>query len=252
MKQGDLAILYVNSHHGDFKYVAEANRSAASFKRYIPEAKYYLYTDKKIDDNSIINEFDEVRITDFSYPSFMESRVHLNGQMVAKHRAMLELEEDLIMYLGADTYALKDGVSSLPNLMSKFDIALAHAPVRINTELGNSAIEDIPECFPELNCDIILYRNNEGNRQLIKNWSKSYMNDEFGHPHDQGPFRYHVYNSNLRLYVLPPEYNYREFIYREDTVILQNRFTLHEYIENKQENFLRKIKKKLWANPKNK
>ena len=245
MNHGDMAILYVNSHHGDFKYVAEANKSAASFKRYIPNAKYYLYTDKEIQDKSLISEFDEVRVTDFSFPSFMENRVHLNGQMVAKHRAMLELKEDVIMYLGADTYALKDSVSSLPMLMEKFDIALAHAPVRINTELGNSVIEDVPECFPELNCDIILYRNNEGDRQLIRDWSESYLNDRFGHPHDQGPFRYHVYHSQLRLYVLPPEFNYREFAYRNDTAILQNRFVLDDYLNPKKKSLLTKIKQKL-------
>ena len=36
MKFNDMAILYVNSHHSDFKYVAEANKSAASFKQYLP------------------------------------------------------------------------------------------------------------------------------------------------------------------------------------------------------------------------
>tara|TARA_B100000780_G_scaffold278588_2_gene252660 strand:- start:5184 stop:5927 length:744 start_codon:yes stop_codon:yes gene_type:complete len=246
MKFNDMAILYVNSHHSDFKYVAEANKSAASFKQYLPNAKYYLYTDKAIKDPTLVSEFDEVRVTDFSYPDFMKDRVHLNGQMVAKHRAMLELEEPIVMYLGADTYALKNSVSSLPKLMEKFDIALAHAPVRINTELGNSPIEDVPECFPELNCDIILYRNNEGNKELIRRWAESYLNDEFGHPHDQGPFRYYLYHSDLRLYVLPPEFNYREFEFRADTAILQNRFVLHEYLEPQPQGFLSKIKKRLF------
>ena len=83
MKFNDMAILYVNSHHSDFKYVAEANKSAASFKQYLPNAKYYLYTDKAIKDPTLVSEFDEVRVTDFSYPDFMKDRVHLNGQMVA-------------------------------------------------------------------------------------------------------------------------------------------------------------------------
>ena len=245
MLSDEIAILYVNSHHTNFKYVIEANKSAASFRLYIPNARYYLYTDKEITDNNLISEFDEVRITDFSYPDLLKDRVHLNGQMVAKHRAMLELKESIVMYLGADTYALKDSVSSLPKLMEKFDIALAHAPVRINTEIGNSPIEEIPKCFPELNCDIILYRNNKKTKQLFEDWSKSYLNDEFGHPHDQGPFRYYLYHSNLRLYVLPPEFNYRDFKYRKDTVILQNRFVLNEYIDPQPKRLLRKIMRTL-------
>jgi len=234
------AILYVNSHHEGEKYIAEANKSAASFKAFLPNAKYYLYTDIENPNSDYITNFDEVRTTNFSYPEFMCNRVHLNGQMVAKHRAMLELKEDIVMYLGADTYALKEAVSELPEILNNFDIALAHAPLRINTELGNSVIPEVACAFPEYNCDIILYNNKDKVRDFLSKWQQSYLADDFSHPHDQGTFRYHICFSDLRLATLPPEYNYRGNEMREDTIILQNRFVLSDYIRPPK-SFLHKI-----------
>ncbi|MBU3017174.1 hypothetical protein KO519_05610 [Paraglaciecola agarilytica] len=226
-----LAILYINSHHKDGFYVNEANASARSFREYLPDATYYLYTDY---DGAIDNcEFDEVISCEFYVPDHLKNRVHLNGQMIAKHKAMQELTEDYVLLLGADTFALKSDVTELPRVLEQFDIAAAHAPVRINVELGNTSIPEIPIPFPELNCDLILYRNSPAVKELLSDWAKLYLEDKFSHPHDQGLFRYLVYNSSLRLCVLPPEWNYRGQTYQQDTVILQNRFVLDDYINPK-------------------
>ncbi|WP_339899589.1 hypothetical protein [Paraglaciecola polaris] len=234
-----LAVLYINSHHKDGFYVKEANASAKSFKKYLPNAKYYLYTDYK---EKIANcEFDKVVPYEFYVPEHLQNRVHLNGQMIVKHAAMQQMTEDYVLLLGADTYALKSDVSELPNVLDKFDIAAAHAPVRINVELGNTSIPEVPVAFPELNCDLILYRNSPQVRKLLSQWAELYLEDKFGHPHDQGLFRYLVYNSALRLCVLPPEWNYREHMYRDDTVILQNRFALSDYVNPK-----KSVLKRFW------
>lgn len=228
-----LAILYINSHHNDGKYVLEANLSAASFRQYLPDARYYLYTDFA-GDSSYVSNFDKVIACEFNVPEGFEHKVHLNGQMFAKHQAMLEMSEDHVMYLGADTYALKEDVADMVKILDQFEIALTHAPVRINTELGNSSIPSVPRCFPELNCDLILYRNNDKVRPFIEEWQNAYTDNKFDHPHDQGTFREIMYRSGLRLAILPPEYNYRGHEYRSDTVILQNRFTLQDYISPQQ------------------
>lgn len=232
-----LAVLYINSHHRDGFYVKEANASAKSFKKYLPNAKYYLYTDyaHPIPDC----EFDEVIPYKFFVPEHLKDRVHLNGQMIVKHAVMQQMKENHVLLLGADTYALKTDVTQLPDILDHFDIAAAHAPVRINTELGNTPIPEIPVAFPELNCDLILYRNSSAVRALLSQWAELYLEDKFSHPHDQGIFRYLVYNSTLRLCVLPPEWNYRENSVRKDTVILQNRFMLSEYLNPKKGLFKR-------------
>ncbi|QDV43227.1 hypothetical protein Enr13x_30820 [Stieleria neptunia] len=250
-----LAILYVNSKDSDAKYVKEAVKSAVSFREHLPDARYYLYTNFEGDEPGLA-VFDEVVQRDFIVPDQFKNRVHLNGQMFVKHAAMLDLEEDNVLYLGADTYALKDDVAELERVLERFDIAAAHAPVRINTEIGNSSIPEVPKAFPELNCDLILYRNSPDVRSFIEKWKSAYFEDMFSHPHDQGTFRYLLYLSNLRLCVLPAEYNYRGHAFREDTVILQNRYALQQYIASNGrpgKPFLRRlldpIKNSLFAQP---
>ena len=227
-----IAIVYINSHHEDLRYVKEANASARSFKKYLPDAKYYLYTDADYSEDAM-GEFDEVRQREFYILDFMENRVHLNGQMLVKHQALLEMEEDYVLYVGADTYALKSEVSQLPLLLERFELLVAHAPVRINTEIGNSSIPEVPVGFPELNCDLIFFRNTEKVKSFMRKWQEGYRSDLLSHTHDQGTFRYFLFQSDLDFYILPPEYNYRGHEYRDDTIILQNRFQLSKYLKDK-------------------
>jgi hypothetical protein len=176
--------------------------------------------------------------------------------MIVKHKAMMSLSEDKLLYLGSDTYALKPDVKYIWSILDRFDMAVTHAPIRINTEIGNTSIPELPTCFPEMNCDVILYNNTKKVMETIKKWSIDYLNDKFSHPHDQGTFRHCLYNSDLRFYILPPEYNYRGSNIRDDTVILQNRFILDKYIdfyehkknydiESKIINFYRKLKRNI-------
>ncbi|MFQ3189779.1 MAG: hypothetical protein ACI936_000905 [Paraglaciecola sp.] len=88
----------------------------------------------------------------------------------------------------------------------------------------------MPVAFPEFNCDLILYNNTQAVKDFIKSWADAYLDDMFSHPHDQGTFRFLLYNTSLRIATLPPEWNYRLDLYRKDTVILQNRKKSYEYL----------------------
>ncbi|PKG95626.1 hypothetical protein [Paraglaciecola sp. MB-3u-78] len=229
-----LAVLYINSHHRNGFFVREANESAKSFRKYLPDAKYYLYTDAK--DLDGIDQFDEIRDAEFYVPEFLKNRCHMNGQMIVKHRVMQEMSEDKVLLLGADTYALKDGVAVLPDLLDNFDIAASHAPkTRIVPSHTHGLIPELPVAFPEFNCDLILYNNTQAVKNFIKSWANAYLADMFSHYHDQGTFRFLLYKTNLRIATLPPEWNYRLDLYREDTVILQNREKLHEYLQSQKQ-----------------
>lgn len=226
------AVVYVNSHHQDLKYVKEAERSALGFRAHLPDAEYLLYTDAEGFQSDV---FDHVILSDFPVPEALKDRVHLNGQMVAKLRALASLDGyDRVMYLGSDTYALSPEAGSVFDVLDQFDIAAAHAIYRINAAHGNSPLPEIPVCFPEFNCDLVVYRNDPKVRAFLKEWEEKYLSDFLGHPHDQGTFRWLVYHSDLRVATLPPEYNYRGNVYRSDTVILQNRDKLHEYLNGQE------------------
>lgn len=221
------AVVYVNTAHEQLRYVKEAAESARSFRRYYPDARFMLFTDAVGYSDPV---FDEVRPADFTVPERLVGTVHKNGQMVGKLAVLPHIEAERVMYLGSDTFALRPEAGSLFRLLDHFDMAAAHAPLRINTLLGNSPLPEVPPCFPEFNCDLLLWRRNRRTTELLRQWERLYLSHELGHPHDQGPFRLLGYNSDVRFATLPPEFNYRGPDVRSDTVILQNRDLLSAYL----------------------
>lgn len=219
-------IVYVNSSHENLRYVKEAAVSAASFRRFFPSAEFVLFTDATYS-NPV---FDRVAHVEFVVPEHLADTAHKNGQMVAKLNVLPLIDSERVMYLGSDTHALRPEAGTLFDLLDRFDIAAAHAPHRINTSLGNSPIPDVPVCFPEFNCDLVLWRRHDATIRFLQDWQRMYMEHALGHAHDQGPFRLLAYErSDLRIATLPPEYNYRGRKFWRDTVILQNRDELPKY-----------------------
>jgi len=221
----DKAIIYANSDHDDFQYLKESVISANSFRQYLPDAKFVLYTNNPDFKNDVFNE---IIIRDFIVPAALEGRVHKRGQMLIKHQAMIETKARRNLVLGCDTLAVDAEVANLFDLLDRFDIAAAHAPTRICVP-----IPDVPSAYPEFNCDVILFRRNRGTKRLFKQWKRDYAADRFGHPHDQGVFRYLAYHSKLHIATLPFEYNDRMGMFGQQapdderklqkSVILQNR-----------------------------
>lgn len=220
-----LEVLYANSSHNGGQYIREALQSAESFRRFLPDARYVLYTDL---DHFADGAFDEVVTVPFVVPETLKERHHFNGQMLVKISAMLEREAERVLVLGSDTYALSPAVRELPEVLETFDIAVAHAPLRLHGLMEK--VPQVPQAFPEFNCDLILFRNTHKVRTAIREWRYRYVNDQFHHPHDQGAFRYVMFFSDLRIATLPPEYNYRGWDVRRDTVILQRREMLPKYL----------------------
>jgi hypothetical protein len=153
--------------------------------------------------------------------------------MLVKHQAMIETTAEQNLVLGCDTLAVSKKVNSAFKLLDRFDLAAAHAPARMVKK-----IEGIPDAFPEFNCDVIFFRKNDKTIELFKKWREMYKDNVFDHPHDQGTFRYLTYNSDIRLCVLPFEYNNRMGLYGKQAsfedlsisanVIIQNREIIAE------------------------
>jgi hypothetical protein len=128
------------------------------------------------------------------------------------------------VYLDGDTYVTGD-ISALFSLLDEFDVALAHAPYR---EVLSKP--DIPSSFPEFNGGVICFCDTDEVRQFLNRWVSKYKAQiERGSPdgevvfedcdsleeipngrkHDQPPLREALYESDLRIATLPPEYNFR-------------------------------------------
>jgi hypothetical protein len=130
--------------------------------------------------------------------------------------AMSPYEETL--FLDSDTY-MTDDSREVFALLEQFDLAAAHAPYR-----AQYRVREVPDCFPELNSGVILFRKSEQMRSLFGRWLQIYRDDRVN-PVDwlfpggaawyrraipnQPSFRRAVYESGLRIAVLPPEYNCR-------------------------------------------
>ena len=223
-------LIYANSKHEDKRYIKEAETSCCSFKAYMNDVDALLYCD---DQGHQSLHFDQINQAKFIVPDELKNRMHKRGQMLVKHQAMLDTDYDFNLVLGSDTYAISSKVNSVFEILNNFDIAVAHAPYRI-VQMPDTEKVAVPISFPEFNCDVIAYRKNGKVMKFIEQWQSYYRNDKFGHPHDQGTFRYLLYYSDLRVATLPPEYNYRGDDYRGDTVILQNREILDIYLRKQQ------------------
>ena len=227
-----IGIIYVNTAHENGKYIAEAEKSCLSFKKFIADAEYFLCTDA-LDVSSSV--FDKILPEDFTLPKFLEGTDHKNGQMVGKLKIspkMADTKHDMLGYFGSDLYALSPLSKGVFDVLDRFDLGIAHAPHRINTSLGNSSLPMIPTTFPELNGDLVVWRNTNKMRKFLEEWRDMYLSHELGHPHDQGALRYLAYMRDIRIAIFPPEYNYRGKEWRRDTIILQNRNALPLYLNS--------------------
>jgi hypothetical protein len=221
-----LGIVYVNTAHANRAYIREAEVSVASFRRFIPDAEYILCTD----DTSFVSDvFDTTIYADFTIPDALQGTDHKNGQMVGKLAVLQTLDHDRVMYLGADTYAFQPEIASVFDILDTHDIAVAHAPFRIHAPRPDTPLATMPRAYPEFNCDLVAWRKSDAMSAFLKEWERLYREHAFGHPHDQGAFRYLAYHSDLRIATLPEEYNYRGDAFRADTVVLQNREALPKY-----------------------
>lgn len=111
-----------------------------------------------------------------------------------------------LLYLDSDTYVI-DPVPELWELLERFDLAAAHAPGRQTAP----TVERIPETFPEFNIGVIAQRNNGPVKRLWRDVLGRITThfDNYGN-NDQAPLREALWNNQeVRLAVLPPEYNCR-------------------------------------------
>jgi len=113
------------------------------------------------------------------------------------------------IYLDTDTFVAAE-ITELFELLERFDIAAAHAPAYLGFD------PEIPRAFYELNTGVIAYRERPAVKQLLADWRQTYLAwvkeppFELAHIGDEQPvLRRCLWRSQLSVYVIGPEYNYR-------------------------------------------
>ncbi|SDY56380.1 hypothetical protein [Citreimonas salinaria] len=113
---------------------------------------------------------------------------------------------DRTLYLDSDIRVVAD-LSSMFALLERFDFAAAHAHARNRSQTNARWRHDIPDAFPQLNGGVLLYRKCDKVQELLRDWAQSFS--DAGFAKDQVTLRELVWLSDVRLFVLPPEYNVR-------------------------------------------
>ncbi len=172
------------------KYLAETLQSLATVRQRMPSIPVTLFTDQAPPPDL----FDEV-IT-------VEGGGH--GRP-AKIRSMAQSPYRDTLFLDSDTWMCQPCDDIFWPLDKGYDLAVAHEVYR-----NEYAFEQFPDSFPALNTGVLVWRKSDRTHAFFEGWERSYM-DVFRHkrPADQPAFRHTLFHSDLRHYLLPPEFNFR-------------------------------------------
>lgn len=168
------------------EFVKEAEVSARSVSNVMSNIPIAIATD-------VEPSFDFDHIINISNP-------HYGFQDKISNMSRSPFEQTL--YLDTDIY-MGSNVSELFELLNKFDLGLAY---NHNREAYNPP--EVPDSFPEYNTGVIVYRNDENFRRFTETWEENH--DEIlseVKTHDQPSFRKTLFDSDLRIATLTPEYN---------------------------------------------
>lgn len=185
------------------KFVHEACRSAASVRQCMPHIPITLFSD--VPQRSSL--FDQV------VPIVKPTHGHEDKIL---NIAKSPYQDTL--YLDSDTHMVDDS-RELFSLLERFDLAAVHAPYRAQYH-----VSEVPDCFPEFNAGVLLFRQSAKTDGLFARWLQIYREDGikplnwlfpggaslYRHAIPNQPsFRRALYESDVRIATIPPEYNCR-------------------------------------------
>ncbi|WP_176083257.1 putative nucleotide-diphospho-sugar transferase [Martelella sp. HB161492] len=114
---------------------------------------------------------------------------------------------DKTLYLDCDTLVLRP-FGDLFNLADRFDLSLAHDVRRRSALVQQGLEQETPYAFPQLNSGVMVYRKSAVMLAFFAEWARRYhATPEIGR--DQVFLKDMLWSSDLRFYVLPPEFNLR-------------------------------------------
>lgn len=124
----------------------------------------------------------------------------------AKIAAMAASPFDRTLFLDCDTLVvgpLSDGFA----LLDRFPLALTHDVRRSSALIETGWQADAPATFPQHNSGVMFYRKAPETDRFFADWARAY--DTAGKGRDQVTLRDILWDSDLRFWVLPPEWNLR-------------------------------------------
>ena len=180
-------IIYITVGQG---YTQQAMASAESVKAHSSGIKVYLFTDQPGIKSPYVDGI------------AMVENPHSRSKIDYLHQTPF----DRTLYLDADTRIVAD-IDGLFDILDRFDLAVAHAHQRNHFATQQPWRISIPDAFPQMNGGVLLFKRSALTLKLLKDWQKAYHENAFCK--DQVTLRELIWLSDLRIAILPPEYNIR-------------------------------------------
>ncbi|MGB0498352.1 MAG: hypothetical protein ACPGID_08435 [Rubricella sp.] len=168
-------------------YLDLARRAAATVRACMPDIPIDLFTDQDAPDwpsgeaHAVVGPVRNAKVHSIAHSRFARS-----------------------LFLDADTWMVRP-VDDLFDLLDRFDIAVAHEQVRVAAPTLLETRHGFPECFPEFNTGVLGWRRCDAVDRLLARWRA--LDLEEGQRADQFTFRKAVWDSDVRVATLPPEFN---------------------------------------------
>jgi hypothetical protein len=200
--QAPRRVLYVATGE---RHIREAARSLESLWRHEPGIPVTMYVDRPGRDHlREVGPRDALEVLDHPDPTYSWADKPSVMSRAGK-------EGEVVLLLDTDTRVC-GAISEIFEVLGAFDVAAAHAPIRLDRRQPGSLAGRAPSAFPELNTGVIAFRRTAAVSRFLERWRALHLESAAsgGRPiGDQATFRVALYESDLRLAVLPPEYNCR-------------------------------------------
>jgi hypothetical protein len=184
-------------------YIREAAISAWSVKRHIPGAFTSIVTDTPFE----CKFFDQIKVMKPVPAGVDASRV----AKIHKAVAILASLSETVLYLDTDTYVTAD-LSDLPSALYQHDLAMALDTWRFEEIFRllhpEVPLASYPGWHPFFNAGVVVVKRSARTDTFIAQWMHEFTSDA-RLVRDQVVLRRLLYNSDIRVRVLPPEYNVR-------------------------------------------
>ena len=177
-------------------FVDASIRCARSILKHCPGLKIHIFCDKEQ-----YHRLNLLRDNPFSSSEEIENP-HVRSKV--DYLPLSPFQRTL--YLDADTMVLDD-IREVFQLFDRFDIALAHAHIRNANKSFQKWNIQLPISFPQFNGGVICFRKSGEVLEFLDKWKNAYHTANF--KKDQVTLRELLWNSDLRIVTLPPEYNIR-------------------------------------------
>lgn len=173
------------------KYVAAAEHAARTVRETNPGFAVDFFTDADADVTPGI--FDQVHTIETVW-------------FRPKFESLYRSRFDRTIYLDADVRVVGD-MSDVFDILGRFDFAACQVAGRNQSYARRLWRKPLPNAFPQINGGMIGLNGADKNRQFIRDCETAMKLGETSG--DQPIFREMLYDSDLRIWILPAEYNAR-------------------------------------------